>query len=44
MSSLNEVALTNKEKGELMVSTFVALYSCYNLTDEGKQDREERKR
>ena len=37
MSSGNEVAVTNKEKAELMVKTFVVVHSSNNLTEEGRQ-------
>lgn len=32
----NEVVITNKEKPELMVNTFVAVHSCNNLRKESK--------
>ena len=38
-SSGNEVAITNKEKAELMVKTFVAVHSSNNLTEEGRHSR-----
>lgn len=40
LSNGNEMAVTNKEKAELMVKTFVAVHSSNNLTEEGRQGRE----
>jgi len=39
LSSRDEVAITNKEKAELMVKTFIAEHSSNNLTEEGRKDR-----
>ena len=34
------MAVTNKEKADLMVKTFVAVHSSNNLTEEGRHGRE----
>jgi len=39
LSSGDEVAITNKEKADLMVKTFVAVHSSNNLTKEGRNGR-----
>lgn len=43
LSSGNEIAVTNKEKAEMLANTFVNVHSSNNLSEEGKRGREKTK-
>uniref|UniRef100_A0A3B3Q2D7 Reverse transcriptase domain-containing protein n=1 Tax=Paramormyrops kingsleyae TaxID=1676925 RepID=A0A3B3Q2D7_9TELE len=40
LSNGNEVAVTNEEKGEMLVNAFAKVHSTNNLSEEGKRGRE----